>query len=116
MRIEDAVDRLEEAGLLTERQAEAWVLREVEAVPRQAAAESMGISINVLDKHLRAARDKVDAVEETAEAIGAIRHEEIPDNCGNCGEPLGGRWAESEDGDVFCLDCSGIDPADVALD
>lgn len=112
MRVDEAIQRLVDSGNFTERQAEAFVLRDVEATPRQAAADSMGISVNVLDKHLRAARDKVEQAERTIEAVADVRYEEIPDECSECGSTLGGPFATDEERNPLCRDCAGIDPAE----
>lgn len=78
MNVGEDVATLTAAGLLTERQAEAYVLRDIEQVARKPTAEHMGVSVNVLDKHLRAARDKVEQAEATVEAVEAIRSAELP--------------------------------------
>lgn len=109
MSVEEDIEQLADAGLLTERQAEAYVLRDIELVPRQAAADAMEISVNTLDKRLGEARRKVEQAEATLDALDSIRFEEFPDACSECGSPLGGRWSENEDGDAVCLDCAGID-------
>lgn len=108
MEISEAIETLADAGLLTERQAQAWVYRDVEAVPREAAADHMGVSANVLDKHLRAARDKIEAAEATVEAAGRICHEELPSECEECGAALGGAWATDDRGQPLCFDCAGV--------
>lgn len=109
MNVEDAIAELADADLLTERQAEAFVLRDVEAVPREAAAESMGVSVNTLDNTLRTARDKVEKAQQTARAVESVRNEEIPIECTECGAALGGPFSEDEDGNALCLECAGID-------
>lgn len=109
---EEAVEMLADADLLTERQAEAFVHRDVECVPRQATADEMGISVNTLDKRLREARDKVEAAEATSEALDDIRNPPIPSECAECGETLGGRFAENGDGEPVCLDCGDIADTD----
>jgi len=63
----------------------------------------------VLDKHLRKARDKVEAAEATVEALDAIHNRPIPEECAECDSALGGRWAEGDDGEPLCFDCAGID-------
>lgn len=69
---EEPIDQISSYGLLTERQAEAYVLRDIKAVPRTEAAEQMDISVNTLDKHLAKARRKVEQAEETIETIETI--------------------------------------------
>lgn len=106
--IEDVIEDLAEAGLLTDRQAEAYVAREIEAVPRPATADKMGISVNRVDNLLRAARDKVEAARETIDVIDSYRWESIPSECDECGETIGAQWAQADDGTVYCPDCSGV--------
>lgn len=106
----DAVDEIAGAGLLTSRQAEAFVHRDVEAVPREAAARAMGISPNVLDKHLRAARDKIEQAEATVDAVERVRFEDLPAECEECGATLGGSWATDDEGRAMCFDCAGVEP------
>lgn len=77
--VEEEIDILATAGLLTERQAEAFVYREVELVPRPEAAEAMGIQISTLDNYVRAAKEKVVKAQETANAVEQIRHQ-VPDD------------------------------------
>lgn len=110
MDVDEAVQTIAKSGLLTERQAEAYVLRDVELLGREAAAQTMGISPNVLDKHLRAARDKVEQAEATVDAIQDVRFEDIPAECEECGAALGGSWATDEDDRALCFDCAGVEP------
>lgn len=77
--IEEEIDALATAGLLTERQAEAFVYRHVEAVPRRQAAEAMGIEPTTLDDYAADAKRKVTAAQETANAVEQIRHQ-VPDD------------------------------------
>jgi len=72
---EEEVDALATAGLLTERQARAYVHREVELTPRRAAAEDMGITVSTLDDYRREAVGKVETAEATAEALDTIRNQ-----------------------------------------
>lgn len=66
---DDPAGELAKRGLLTERQAQAFMLRDVIGAPREDAAATMGITVNVLDKHLKAARDKVHAARHTLDAL-----------------------------------------------
>ncbi|MFD1527313.1 MULTISPECIES: sigma factor-like helix-turn-helix DNA-binding protein [Halobacteriales] len=115
MNADDAVSELANAGLLTERQAEAFVLRDVEAVPREAAADSMGISKNTLDNTLSTAREKVEKAQQTAEAVEAIRFETVPVECSECGDNLGQTFSRDDSGMALCFDCAGVDPSEVDL-
>lgn len=63
------VDELTDAALLTELQALAWVLRDVEGESRAAAADVLGCSKSTLDKHLSTARKKLSQVRATVDAL-----------------------------------------------
>lgn len=73
--VEEEIDALVTAGLLTERQATAFVHRKIEATPRQAAAKSMEIAPSTLDNYVADAERKITAAEETVEAVESIRHQ-----------------------------------------
>lgn len=75
---EEEIELLVDAGLLTERQAEAYVLREVELVPREAAADAIGISKSTLDDYRGAAEDKIEDARATLDALESIRNQ-LPD-------------------------------------
>jgi hypothetical protein len=106
---EVAIDRLATAGLLTERQAEAYVWRRIEMQPGYAVADHMGINESTLSDYVAAAEEKVEAAEETVEQLEQLRHRPISDECSNCGTALGGRFATDDDDNPVCLDCSGAD-------
>jgi len=112
MNSREARDRLTEAGLLTERQAEAYVLREFAGYSREDAAEWMDISPNTLDSRLSTARRKVEAAEATVEAIDAI-HGFEPDalgggeGCDECGAAL--QSFVPVDGGRMCPSCAGVE-------
>lgn len=57
----DIVDELSEVGLLTERQARAYVEREILDIGRYAVADEMGIAATTLDDYHQAAKKKVKA-------------------------------------------------------
>lgn len=63
--------RLSDPGLLTDRQALAYVLRDVEGVSRSESAERMGCSKSNLDTLLGRARRKLDQATSTL----AVLHE-----------------------------------------
>lgn len=117
--VDEAIEQLvdaastggETADLLTERQAQAFVLRDVEAVPRAEAAEQMGIGKSGLDNQLYRARRKVEAAEDLLETIDSIRHRPLPDECADCGGALGTTFSANDDGEPICLDCAGVDEA-----
>lgn len=60
-----SIGELVDAGLLKNRQAEAFLLRELEGRSRHEAAESMGITPSTVDDHYRAAQAKIEAARET---------------------------------------------------
>lgn len=106
----EAISALADAGLLTDRQAEAFVRRELELDPRDAVAEHMGISPSTLDEHRAKAIEQIDAARDTIAIVEHYRSPALPDDCEECGEALGGRWAEDGDGRALCLECAGVDP------
>lgn len=65
---------LVEAGLLKDRQAEAFVLRDVEGHSREEAADLMGLDPSTVDTHLHRARSRVEAARET---IALLEAEEV---------------------------------------
>lgn len=68
-----AAEALAGAGLLTEQQARAWVLRDVLELDRPTAAARMGIGLSVLDDHLRRARDKIVQAKATADVLDQLQ-------------------------------------------
>lgn len=58
-RFEAAVETFQNSSGMTEREAEAFVLRVLDGIHRQAAADRMGISKSTVDKHVHAAKQKV---------------------------------------------------------
>ena len=70
--VDEAIKLLSKAGVLSPRQAEAYVLRVVEALDRQTAAYRMGIEPTSLDDYLGDAREKVARAHFTNEAIGLL--------------------------------------------
>jgi len=108
---EVAIDRLATAGLLTERQAEAYVWRRIESQPGYVVADLMDINESTLSDYVSDAEEKVEAAEETVEQLKEIRHRPIPDECSDCGAALGGRFATDDEDNPLCLDCAGADGA-----
>lgn len=70
--VERAARRLADPGLLTYRQALAWVLRDVEDVGREDAAHQLGLSPSTLDNHLGAARRKIRRARATIEDVDEL--------------------------------------------
>jgi DNA-directed RNA polymerase specialized sigma24 family protein len=61
-----SAQELADAGILTERQAEIWMLREVEELSTAEAADMIGLAESTVGSHLATARDRVEEVRETA--------------------------------------------------
>ena len=71
--VEEEIELLADAGLLTERQAEAFVHRRIELTPGYAVAEEMGINESTLSDYVSDAEDKVQAARDTVDALKEIR-------------------------------------------
>ncbi|AOW80121.1 hypothetical protein HTSR_0936 [Halodesulfurarchaeum formicicum] len=72
MNHEDLIEQLTEADLLTRRQAEVWVSREVEGLSRSKTAEKMDISPYTVDDYLADAREKIERARGTVEILDRI--------------------------------------------
>lgn len=64
--------RLAAPGILTERQALAYVLRDIEGVPRQETADRLGCSASNLDTLLGRARSNVDDAAATLSVLHGL--------------------------------------------
>ena len=71
--VEEEIDALATPGLLTEQQATAYVLREIEATPNYAVADEMGLSTGYVSKLVSVATAKLTAAEETLDALDRVR-------------------------------------------
>lgn len=71
----EEIELLADAGLLTERQAEAFVMRRVEATPGYAVADEMDVSQSTVSDYVRDAEAKIEAARATLEALDEIRHQ-----------------------------------------
>lgn len=76
--VEEEIELLVEAGMLTEREAEVYVYRNVEATPGYAVADHLGISESRVSDAKSQAERKIDNARETLTALEEIRHQ-IPD-------------------------------------
>ncbi len=103
-----AIDRLVEAGLLTEPEATAYVLREIERTSADEAAASMGIPPAAVDQQLREATNKLEAAAATRSAIADLRSAAQPTECDECGGVLTRPYTET-DGAVRCFTCAGAE-------
>lgn len=70
---DERVQILVEAGLLTEQQARAYVMREIEEIGRMATADIMEIAPTTLDDYVLDAKDKIIEADETLQALEKIR-------------------------------------------
>lgn len=102
---DEVIAELVDAGLLTERQAEAYVRRVIEMEPREAVAEYMDISTSTLDDHRGAAKDEIAAGRKTVAILDAYRCPDYPAKCPECGSTLHGRWQTDEDDNPVCINC-----------
>lgn len=64
--------QLAQIKLLTDRESVAWVLREVEDVGRQEAADQLGIAPSTLDDRLGRARLKIGRAQETVGLVETL--------------------------------------------
>lgn len=76
--VEEEIEILVDAGLLTERQAEAYVHRRVEATPNYAVAEAMDVSESTVSDYVADAEAKIESARETIDAIEEIRFQAPP--------------------------------------
>jgi len=71
--VDEEIEMLADAGLLTERQAEAYVQRRIEAQPGYAVADHMGVTEPTLSGTVADAEDKIEAARETLDALKEIK-------------------------------------------
>jgi len=108
---DEVIAALADAGLLTERQAEAYVRRVIEMEPREALAEHMGIEPTTLDDHRGAAKDEIAAARKTVAILDAYRNPDVPAECSECGATLHGRWKKDKNSEPVCMECAEV-PSD----
>lgn len=102
---------LAEAGLLTEREAQAHVLTRVYDWPVERAAAAMDVSNSRVYNARDAAETDIEAARETLDMLGELKSEEptwTPTHCAECGDGLDD-WTVT-DGHVVCPDCADIEP------
>lgn len=76
--VEEEVELLADAGLLTERQAEAFVLRRVEGTPGYAVADHMDVSEATVSDYVNTAEEKLETARDTLDALEEIRFQAPP--------------------------------------
>jgi len=69
---DDLVAHVAQDSLLTQRQAQAYVARDLADLGREETADRLGISPNVVDDHIAIARRKVKQARETVERLDEI--------------------------------------------
>ena len=75
MSVEIETYRLEDPGLLSDRQAAVYALREIDGRSRAETAELLEISRSTVDDHHRAAARKLDAARETIGLVDVLLEE-----------------------------------------
>jgi DNA-directed RNA polymerase specialized sigma24 family protein len=73
--VAEEIELLADAGLLTERQAEAFVRRRVEGEPGWSVAEDMSISQSTVADYVGDAEQKIERAQATVGALEAIRYQ-----------------------------------------
>jgi len=73
--VEEEIEMLVDAGLLTERQAEAFVHRRVELTPGYAVADHMDISEPTLSGYVSDAEQKIETARKTLDALEKIKYQ-----------------------------------------
>lgn len=97
------IHELADTKIFTERQAEVYVSRELEAVPRQELAENLGYdNVSSLDTVHQGAKRNASDAEWVIELLDHYRSPPMPEECDECGAVIAGRWIETDSGDVYC--------------
>ena len=73
--VDEEIQMLADADLLTERQAECYVHRRVEGTPGYAVADELDISESAVSDAVSAAESKLDAARATLQALQHIRNQ-----------------------------------------
>jgi transcriptional regulator len=107
----EEIDLLADADLLTERQAEIYVYRRIEAVPRPAVADELGIAEQTVSNTATRAGEIIDAAEATLDVLDEIRNQ-VPDECSECGTALAGKFVTVTSGAALCLSCADVEADD----
>jgi transcriptional regulator len=104
----EKIDLLADADLLTERQAEIYVHRRIEATPRPAVADELGIAEQTVSNTATRAQEIVDAAEATLDVLDMVRNQ-APDECSECGTSVAGKFVTVSSGAALCLSCAEAD-------
>jgi predicted DNA-binding protein YlxM (UPF0122 family) len=98
-----------DAGLLTEREAQAWVLLEVYDWSAGRAAEAMQVSKSRVYNARKQAQDDIQSARRTLNLLDRLSDDETlsPRFCAECGDALS-NWTVA-DGQVVCPSCAEAD-------
>jgi transcriptional regulator len=77
--VDREVETLAERGVLTERQARVYVLRDVLGLSGEEVADRLGISPSTVSAHRSAARERIEAARRTVEEVRALGGPTVPD-------------------------------------
>lgn len=115
----ELVDALAATPHLTEKEALAFVYGHLSGYPmvidevdtEMTPVDSLGFED---DSEFEATKETaIEKVEEALwmyELLDAYRSPDLPEDCAECGNALGGRWMQNDDDDPICRDCADIDP------
>jgi hypothetical protein len=108
--IDSLAAQLDAETTLSQRQAEALAY-EYFGVPRPKVAEEMGISKNVRDNYLHAAKKKREKARRFLEIDDTVTqdYDEPAYECSECGSTLGGAYARDSDGQALCWECAPVE-------
>jgi len=112
--IPEEIELLVEAGLLTERQAEAYVYRSVEGQPLHLVAEEMNVSKQAVSDYDNAAQEKIDEAEATLTVLNEIQNQ-VPSECSECGTALSNPYVTTDEWEPLCWGCADIDRNNIDL-
>lgn len=107
---EKAIEVLADAGLLTERQAEAYVYRHLEGLGRQETAEKMGLQPATLDDFVADAEKKLETAEQTIIMRSEIVDMTPPDTCDMCDDQVGSNALRNVGTIYVCEECLKAQP------
>jgi transcriptional regulator len=101
--VEEEIEMLIDAGLLTEREAEVFVLRSVEGTPGYAVSDDLEISDSRVSDAKTQAETKIENARATLKALKEIRYQTpLLVACSACGEEYN---LEAKD---RCPECGSI--------
>jgi flavin-binding protein dodecin len=104
--------RLEEVGLLTEREAQAYAGRVLHNVRRDVLADAVGVSVSRIDSARSAAKERVARARDTVDMIDELEVGSVisPGECDECASPV--QEFTIVDKRALCLDCADVELPD----